>query len=130
MKTIVDTPVWIEYFKNNPDVTPFVDQGLLAGTVFMVGPVLSELLQAVKSEKELEKLTDCIDAAPFMESRFEDWQLAGLLAYKLRKKGITIPLTDLFIAALSLNSGASLFTYDHHFDYIPEVVLRKERPEE
>ena len=130
MKTIVDTSVWIEYFKNNPDVTPFVDQGLLAGTVFMVGPVLSELLQGVKSKKELEKLTDCIDAVPFMESRFEDWQLAGLLAYKLRKRGITIPLTDLFIAALSLNSGASLFTYDHHFDYIPEVVLRKERPEE
>lgn len=124
MKTIVDTSVWIEYFKEATDIVPIVDEGLLAGTVFMVGPVLTELLQGVKTNKELEKLEGCIDAVPFFECRYTDWHLAGVLSFKLRKEGVTIPLTDLIIAALSINNGASVHTFDHHFKLIPGVSLR------
>jgi hypothetical protein len=122
MKIIVDTSIWIEYFKNNPDTVAIIDKSLLAGTVFMVGPVLSELLQGVKTEKELEKLTGCIDAVPFIECVFPDWQLAGLISFKLRKNGLTIPLTNLLIAAISINNRASVYTLDHHFKLIPDVL--------
>ncbi|MGI6327385.1 MAG: PIN domain-containing protein [Dethiobacteria bacterium] len=56
MKIIVDTSIWIEYFKDKAEITAIIDKGLLAGSVYMAGPVVSELLQGVKTEKNLK---DC-----------------------------------------------------------------------
>ncbi len=123
MKIIVDTSVWIEYFRASPAAATVIDKGLLDGTVYMVGPVISELLQRVRTEKELEKLAGCIDAVPFINPTFADWRLAGLKSFRLRKEGVTIPLTDLLIAAISINNGASVYTSDHHFKLIPDVII-------
>ena len=123
MKIIVDTSIWIEYFKNKAEITAIIDKGLLAGTVYMAGPVVSELLQGVKTEQEFEKLLGCIDAVPFIDSNFEDWRLAGSISFRLRKDGLTIPLTDLIIAAISINNKAYVYSLDHHFKLIPDVHL-------
>ena len=80
MKIIVDTSIWIEYFKDKAEITAIIDKGLLAGSVYMAGPVVSELLQGVKTEKEFERLLGCIDAVPFIDSNFEDWRLAGSIS--------------------------------------------------
>ena len=58
IKIIADTSIWIEYFKNKPETAAIIERGLLAGTIYMVGPVVAELLHGVKTEKELKKLTD------------------------------------------------------------------------
>jgi predicted nucleic acid-binding protein len=123
MKIIVDTSVWIEYFRANPGVVNFIDKGLLDGTVYMVGPVISELLQGVRNEKELEKLAGCIDAVPYIACSFTDWLLAGLKSFRLRKEGLTVPLTDLLIAAISINNKAAVYSPDYHFRLIPDVII-------
>ncbi|RJX25494.1 MAG: PIN domain-containing protein [Dethiobacter sp.] len=125
MKIIVDTSIWIEYFKKKAEIVAFIDRELLAGTTYMVGPVVSELLQGVKTEKELDSLLNCIDAVPFIESNIADWRLAGSISFRLRKDGLTIPLTDLLIAAVSINNGAYVYSPDHHFILIPDVLLYK-----
>lgn len=123
MKIIVDTSIWIEYFKDKAEITAIIDKGFLAGSVYMAGPVVSELLQGVKTEKEFERLLGCIDAVPFIDSNFEDWRLAGSISFRLRKDGLTIPLTDLIIAAISINNNAYVYSLDNHFKLIPEVRL-------
>lgn len=122
MKIIVDTSVWIEYFKNQP-VAGSIDKGLLSGNIYMVGPVVSEILQGAKTENDYQALNANIASVPFIETVFADWQLAGQLSYSLRRKGVTLPITDCLIAAISINKEAYIYTLDQHFKLIPKVKL-------
>ncbi len=123
MKIIVDTSVWIEYLKNRPTLAENLDQQLLAGSIFTVGPVIAELLQGARTEKDYRILKNSIDGLPFIETTFEDWKLAGDISYKLRRKGVTLPTTDCVIAAVAIHQNASVMTYDRHFANIPNLKL-------
>lgn len=118
-KMLIDTSVWIEYFKNNPDVTSFVEKALLEDSVCLVGIIVSELIQGIKNEKEREIIRSSIDAINFIDMKFEDWIKTGDLSYTLRKSGITMPLTDIAIAAAAIGNNLILVTRDSHFSQIP-----------
>jgi len=124
-KIIVDTSIWIEYFKNNKDIAEFIDDGLDRGCVYIVGPIISELLQGVRSDEELNMLSMYIDAVPQFKFETRDWIDVGVISYSLRKKGFTIPLTDIMIAVIAKNNGAAVYTLDKHFSYIPDLKLIK-----
>ena len=47
----------------------------------------------------------------------------GLVRTALRRKGRSIPVNDIWIAATAFETGAVLLSYDHHFDAI-EGLLR------
>ena len=121
MKIIVDSSVWIEYLKNRPPIAENLDQLLLAGNIYTVGPVVAELLQGAKTEKDYQLLKKSIDGLSYIETSVEDWMKAGKISYELRKRGITIPLTDCLIAAVAIHQNASVMTYDRHFESIPDL---------
>ncbi len=123
MKIIVDTSVWIEYLKNRSPIAENLDHLLLAGNIFTVGPVVSELLQGAKTEKDYQLLKNSIDGLPFIETTFENWTLAGEISYKLRRKGMTLPITACVIAAVAIQQSASVMTYDQRFANIPNLKL-------
>jgi tRNA(fMet)-specific endonuclease VapC len=123
MKIIVDTSVWIEYLKNRPSVTGVLDHYLLTGKAFTVGPVIAELLQGAKTEQDYNALKNSIDGLPYLETNLDDWVLAGRVSFKLRKQGITIPITDCIIAALAINRDAAVMSLDQHFEFIPDLKL-------
>ena len=123
MKVIVDTSVWIEYLKNRPSVTELIDRYLLTGKAYTVGPVIAELLQGAKTEEDYKTLNSNIGGLPFIETNLDDWILAGKLSFKLRKRGITIPITDCIIAALAINHNAAVMSLDRHFQSIPDLRL-------
>lgn len=122
-KIIVDTSVWIEYFKNNPEVVKIIEDGLNNGIIYIAGPIISELLQGVKTKKEFDKLSQCIDTVPYLECNIDNWIKSGEISFQLRQKGITIPLTDIIISAVSINNDTKIFTMDKHFKLIPGVDL-------
>jgi len=124
MKIIVDTSIWIEYLKNKRNIAPELDEGLLAGSIYMVGPVISELLQGAKTEKDYQALSSTIDGVPFINAEYADWQLAGELSFKMKKKGLTIAITECLIAAIAINNGAVVYTLDRDFQSIPDVSLK------
>ncbi len=122
-KILIDTSIWIEYFKNNENISSIVDNKLDNDSACIAGPVISELLQGVKSQKELDILVKHIDAIPCFHIGTKDWIDAGILSYSLRKKGITLPLTDVVLAVTAKNNHAAIFTLDKHFKFIPDVTL-------
>ncbi|MFW6287553.1 MAG: PIN domain-containing protein [bacterium] len=124
-KIIVDTSIWIEYFKNEAIIVDLLERKIMNSSIYMVGPIVSELLQCVRSEAEYNKLEACIDAIPYFEVRLKDWKKAGNLSSNLRKKGITIPLTDIIISAIAINKKAEIYTKDKHFHCIPGISLYK-----
>jgi predicted nucleic acid-binding protein len=48
------------------------------------------------------------------------WDKASLLAFKLRRKGITVPHTDVLIAECAILEGCVLLHADRHFDIIAQ----------
>lgn len=126
MKTdiIVDTSAWIEYF-NKPDsgVGNAVDLILREGKAVIGGIILTELLQGAKILKEFDAIMESMLSLPLLETRLNTWVKAGRISFELRRKGITIPTTDLIIAALALENNCMVLTLDSNFYKIPKIKL-------
>ncbi len=121
-KIIVDTSIWIEYFKNNKAYVPFLDDNLNLENIIISGIIISELLQGVKGAKEYDMLSSAIGAVPYIECIYEDWAKTGKILHDLKKNGISIPLTDALIAAMAIRNNASVLTLDKHFREISLVA--------
>ena len=124
-KIIADTSIWIEYFKGNVKMADFLEEHLLNNKIHIDGIIIAELLQGIKSKKESEAVRASIDAIPYVEITYEDWVLAGDLSNELRKKGRTVPLTDIATAAAAIHHNMFVATLDRHFETIPGVKLWK-----
>jgi tRNA(fMet)-specific endonuclease VapC len=121
---LVDTSVWIEYFnKAESKTSNRLQQMLVDGKVCGAGIILTELLQGAKIEKEFEIILNNYTALPLLKENLNTWISAGKISYSLRRNGITLPTTDLLLAALALESNCKIFTLDQHFMKIPGVTL-------
>jgi len=125
-KIIVDTSIWINYFKGDQKTAAFLEENLVNDLIYINGIIIAELLQGVKTEKEFGAIRECIDAVSYLELTYKDWLLAGSMSNTLRKKGITIPLTDLAVGASAINNKLQIATLDRHYGYIPELMLYNE----
>jgi len=121
---IVDTSAWIDYFnKPNSKIGKAVENIIKQEKIFIAGVILTELLQGAKVQQEFDDLLDSMLAIPVLETNLNTWIETGRLAFTLRRQGITIPTTDLIIAALARRENCAIFTLDHHFKKIPEIQL-------
>lgn len=128
MKTsgsIVDTSVWIDFFKGIPSVKGFFEKLVARDKVFTAGPILFELLQGIKSSEEKDQVKEALLSLQYLELTPRDWEGAALLSRELRAKGITIPMTDLLIAQLARTRNLEVISFDLHFDQVPELIHRK-----
>ncbi len=119
-----DTCAWIDYFR--PGATSLgtrLEEAINATAVYACGPVLYELVQGARSEKERAELTDALSALPFLEMTEALWVTAGQLSASLRKAGKTIPFSDILIAALALENNLAVMTVDEHFYTIPGLTI-------
>ncbi|MEJ2589543.1 MAG: PIN domain-containing protein [Deltaproteobacteria bacterium] len=123
---IVDTCVWIEFFrKNESEITHHLKSLLRERKVIMVGMVMAELLQGVKRPKEAVVVKEHLKKLPYLEITREIWERAGEMNASLRSRGVTIPLSDLIIAATALSGKLEVFTIDPHFEKVAGLGLHK-----
>lgn len=123
---IVDTSVWIEYFNRLKSPEKYAVDALIdTDTAVLVGIVLSELIQGCRTSKEAESILWHLGALRFLEMNFASWRRTGELSFALRRRGLTLPLSDLIVAALALEHGCSVFTLDPHFRQILGVKLHQ-----
>ena len=120
-KVLVDTSIWIEYFKGNKMIQNIIHDTPLY-QCYIMGPVIAELLLGIKTTNEKELLINCLHALPMLKITDDDWIDAGNTGNFLRRKGITVPLHDLIIFSVADNNNCSLFTLDKHFDIIKNGV--------
>lgn len=123
-KLLVDTSIWIEYFKGKKSVIDIIHD-IDNFRVFITGPVFTELIQGLKTQTEKEQFTICINALPKLQITDNDWIYAGYIGSLLRTKGITVPLHDLLIFSIAKTNNCALFTLDKHFSIINDSVETK-----
>ena len=122
LQVLIDTSIWIEYFRGKDQkLVESVRNLIRTRRATLCGVVLSELLAGVRTKKNRDTLKQTLDALEYAEVSRNTWILAGELSGNLNHQGISIPLTDLILAALALENDLELFTLDSHFERIPEI---------
>ncbi|MCL4557264.1 MAG: PIN domain nuclease [Deltaproteobacteria bacterium] len=117
---LVDSSVWIYYYRPGgaDRIKDLIIDAITGDEIAVNGIIKVEILNGITEEKDFEKVKSDFDA--FVTIALDDpvFMTAGELGSSLRKKGFSIPATDLIIAASALKSGCSLFHIDSHFDTI------------
>ena len=124
---LIDTSVWLFALKKdfNPEIKEFVEKILLNEDVAINGIVKLELLGSARSEKEYRRLKSKLDCLHFIDSDKKLWDESCRLAFTLKRKGISVPYTDIVIAASSILTDALLIHADRHFDLIKKHTRLK-----
>lgn len=120
---LLDTSAWIDFFRPGggamaAQVTALIesDRALLCGVV------VAELLQGAKGKREATQITYMIERLPRIPTREEDWEEAGLVLGALRRRGITVPVTDALIAVIAKRCDVEILTADQHFRHLPVIL--------
>lgn len=127
IKLLPDTCVWIDFLKNrNTLLTLQLEQALLQGEVYTCGVVLYELLQGIRNPGEDQQVQAAFDALIMLEITSKTWASAAKLSSELRKMGITLPMSDIIIAAVATEHNLTIMTEDQHFQQIAGLLLLTE----
>jgi predicted nucleic acid-binding protein len=122
-RVLVDTSVWIEYFRNPESEAAATLDGILDDFEICVPKiVLAELMQGAKSTKELAVIGDFLNAFHIVDQSPETWLEAGRLAYDLKKKGKTIHVLDCYLAVMAKEHSCAVFTLNRHFKEIRDIA--------
>ncbi len=116
---IIDTSAWIEFFnKSDSEIGDIAAKIIESDNVILMGVVMAELLCGIRNKKEANKLHDLFEVLPYADTVPEDWVQTGTALNHLRKKGITVPLTDALIATVAKRNNYSILTIDSHFTHL------------
>ncbi len=127
-KTLIDTSVWIDFFRKKEPCYDLVSQLLDEQTICTTGLIMAELIQGAKTHKEVDIIKDFVSTFEYLQDTPHIWLNAAEAAHKLRRTGTTVSLSDCLIAALALHYDAELLSLDSHFTSIQTIVPFKKKP--
>jgi predicted nucleic acid-binding protein len=128
---LVDTSAWITSFKmtGHSDLKEFMKQIIVSGEAVTSQIVILELLQGCRSGKERDALRIKLESLDILPLTQAVWEQAYELVFVLRRRGLTIPTTDLIIAALAIENKSVLLHHDEHYEriasYCPPLHTRR-----
>ena len=116
---LVDSSVWIEYFKGNEKALP-LNNLLDLNTICVNDLILAELLPSINQKKEnaLKELLLTITKVPLTIN----WNTIVYMQTQNLKNGINkVGIADLIIAQNAIDNDLELFTLDRHFDLMSDL---------
>jgi predicted nucleic acid-binding protein len=125
MQVLVDTSVWIDYFKSGANSQAL--DGLLEQSLVVTNDViLAELVPFLKLRKQ-HSLVALLHDLPLLSLRIDwavivDWQTRCLTE---GLNGMGIP--DLLIAQNALQNNCAIYSLDKHFRLLNDVVNELKR---
>ncbi len=114
--TLIDTSAWIEFLRKTgrPEVKNRVAAYIDLGTAAYCGPVEFELMTGAR-DSEIETIRTALHFSTLLDFPLACWQEAARIESQLRKKGVTVPRDDIFVATAALCHDAPVYAYDPHF---------------
>lgn len=124
----IDSTVWIEFFRGkNKVINDFVIPLIDGDNIFYNGIILSELLVGAINEREFLFLKENFEGFNYLEIGKTIFEKASEIGFRLRRDGITVPITDLVIAAHCIYHDLTIVTIDEHFNLISKKSKLKTR---
>ena len=126
---LADSSALIEFYRpsGNPRARRLIARAIAAGELAVNGIIQVEILAFARDEAQRRKLAADFRAFDHLPLGRDEFDLAAALGFDLRRQGITVPATDLVIAASAMRAGATLFHLDAHFERIAEHADLAER---
>lgn len=118
-KYLIDTTIWVGYLRGlDASLKDRLGPLVLEGRACTSDVIIMEILRGAKSDREYSMLYEDFLALPRLETDERVWETAWKAAYKLRKGGVNVPLTDVLIASIAVRHGCALMHSDKHFRVI------------
>lgn len=115
-KILVDTSVWIEFFRKEQSVVSQKIRGCLElNQVCYAGPVAIELYQGAKTRKEFEVIDHLLQAIDYIEITRAHYYHAGQISHEAARSGQIFSIVDLILAVVAHDEQLRLFSLDSHF---------------
>ena len=118
---ILDTSIWIEYFRNNPAYTLIIDDLLRIRQIYGFELIFGELLQGVKPHEKI-KIIQIWDLLPKVQVPMFGY-IAGLYSHNNQLLNKGVGLIDATIICAAIESKSKIWTLDkkilNHID--PEI---------
>ena len=120
---LVDSSSWIHFLRpsGDPAVRARVEAALTAGEACWCPLVRLELWNGAAGERDRKILRDFEAVLPELPIDDEVWMKAYELARRARAAGVSVPATDILIAACTRRHGAELETADADFERLAAV---------
>ena len=120
---LIDTSSWIHMLRpsGDPNVRSRVQNALASGQACWCPLVQLELWNGAQGRHEQKVLRDFAQVLPELPIDGEVWQQAFDLARRARSQGVTVPTTDLIIAACARRHDVALETADSDFALLASV---------
>jgi hypothetical protein len=117
---LVDTSAWICFFAREdfPDIKKTVSHLLDENRAAVAGPIVVELIQGARTEKERDFLKDRLGGLHWLQVTDMHWHEAADLSFGLRRKGVTASAVDALLAVVALSYNCTLLHKDSDFDLI------------
>ena len=121
MNLVVDTSVWSLVLRRsrmdegNPHVHAFRRHLESGDGLFLIGNILQELLDGLRSPKQFDRLLALLDPFPLRDVDRRTYVAAARLRSICRAKGIAAGPIDFLIAAACCQHGFPLLTADKDF---------------
>lgn len=120
---LIDTSSWIHLLrpKGDPAVRARVERALQAGEACWCPMVRLELWNGAGGDREKKVLRDFEKLLPELQINTDVWLAAHELARRARAAGVSVPATDLLIAACAKHHGADLEHSDWDFTQLAKL---------
>ena len=120
MNVLVDTSIWIDYFRggNNSTKLDFlIDENLIVTNDL----VLSELIPFLKIRNQ-RKIISLLHSINKLDLSI-DWSQIIEYQYKCLKNGLNgVGLPDLIIAQNAIQNRCEIYSLDNHFSLIQDII--------
>ena len=128
MTVCLDSSAYIQLIRGRRAVADYLGT---CGEIVVPAAVVAELTEGFCRARDADRQN--IALGRFLDRnnvrfRAADYLVAvryGFIAQQLRRKGTPLPINDVWIAATALEEGASIVSYDRHFDefgLIPRIA--------
>ena len=121
-KVIVDTSAWIGSFRpeGETELKETVRQLISEGKILLPGIIETEILRGTKSKKEYQMLDEVLGGLTYLPVEDSFWGRLAKFSFDLFRAGVTVPLTDTYVAFLAIENDVPILHRDTHFDLIAQ----------
>jgi tRNA(fMet)-specific endonuclease VapC len=118
-KVLIDTSVWIEFFRKKDSIVSLkVREYLKLNQACYAGPILVELYQGAKTQREIETLDQLFDTISYIDITRDHYHHAGVVSQEAARRGKVFSTIDVILAVLAHDGDLSIFSLDRHFQDI------------
>ena len=124
---LIDTSAWLFALRKDflPEIKDRIDLLLKENLVLTTGIIRLELLAGASSKAEYNRLKTRLSELESIQTDDLLWEMACEMGFILRRKGITVPYTDILISACALSQGCMVLHADNHFNLMAKHLNLK-----